>query len=207
MTLTSQRALGVDQLLWNAGLTLDEFVNAIDTFKEETRRRLRDVELAPHDHVFFASIERPLRVLVLTEGWCGDSLMNLPILARIVEAMPQAQLRLFVRSEWPELTSAYAERGVKNIPVFTFFDHNFHEIGTWVERSQAAHNRMAQWRAENPAYDAIRSDTTLSQEEKHARLRPLVEPLRAQMEQWYADELQAATVAEIKALLQDKVRP
>ena len=97
-------------------------------------------------------------------------------------------------------TALSKERGIKNIPVFTFFDSEFREIDTWVERSQEAHARMVQWREENPVYEAIRTDSSLSQEEKHARLRPVVEPLRAQMEQWYADALQAATVAEIKTL-------
>jgi hypothetical protein len=31
----------------------------------------------------------------MTEDWCGDALMNLPIVARIVEALPGADLRLF----------------------------------------------------------------------------------------------------------------
>jgi hypothetical protein len=193
--------LNVEHERFEDGLTLDEFVDGIDTYQEETRRRLRDVRLADADVAAFARLAAPLHVLVLTEGWCGDSLFNLPILARIVEATPGADLRVFVRSQEPELTAAYQERGIRNIPVFTFFDGEFNEIGTWVERSQAAHERMAQWRRDNPDYDAIRNDPTLSQEEKHARLRPVVEPLRAQMEQWYAEQLQAATVAELRALL------
>jgi hypothetical protein len=201
MTTTSTNTLGVDLGLWQAGLRLKVFVDHIDTYQDETRRRLATVELAPADRAFFALIRQPVYVLALTEGWCGDSLMNLPILARIVEAAPGFRLRVFVRGEWPELAAAYAERGVQNIPVFTFFNEAFGEIGTWVERSQAAHERVAQWRAENPAYERIRSDPTLSQSEKRLLLAPVLGPLRVQMEQWYADSLQAATVAEIKTLL------
>ncbi len=195
--------LGVDRELWETGLTLDRFVDGIDTYQEETRRRLREVQLAPADARFFGRISTPVFVLAMTEGWCGDSLLNLPILAQIVAAAPGLTLRVFVRSTSPLLNAAYQARGITHIPVFTFFDADFHEIGTWVERPQAAHERIAQWRVAHPEFDTIRNALDLTNEQRRARLQLIAATLLPEMEQWYAEGIQSATVAELAALLVD----
>lgn len=200
MTQLQHAPLEVDRALWEFGLTLDEFAAGIDTLREETQRRLREVRLSAGDAAFFARITAPIYVLALTEGWCGDSLMNLPILARIVEAAPDMRLRVFARGEWPELAALYHAQGITNIPVFAFFDADFRPIGTWVERSRAAHILVEQWRATHPEAEALRGDPRLTDDQRRARLKPIYDGLRHEMEQWYADGLQAATVAEIKTL-------
>jgi hypothetical protein len=203
VTLVAMNTLGIESERWATGLTLAEFVDGIADQQDRAalERRLAEVRLTPEDSAAFARYTAPLWVLVLTESWCGDSLMNLPILARIVEATPRAAMRIFVRSEAPELTASYQERGVRNIPTFTFFDAEFRELGTWVERPQAAHERVAAWRAETPALAAILADQSLTAEERRARMAPALADLRDQMERWYAGGLQAATVAELRALL------
>jgi hypothetical protein len=201
MTTTLPNTLDLDYERWSAGLNIAAFVDAIDSNQAETRRRLREVQLSAQDQAYFAQFVKPIYALALTEGWCGDSLMNLPILAKIAEAAPGLELRIFIRSQEPELTAAYQARNVKNIPVFSFFDAAFNELGTWVERSQAAHERVGEWRLANPELEAIRNDASLSDAEKQARLQPILTSLRAQMETWYAEALQNATIAEIKALL------
>jgi Thioredoxin len=201
MTATLPNTLGVDLDLWHAGLTIDAFVDAIDSNQEALRNRLRDIRLSAEDRAAFAQITSTVYALVLTEGWCGDSLMNLPILTHIADAAPSLELRVFVRSQEPELTAAYQARGIKNIPVFTFFDEDFNEIGTWVERSQAAHQRVAAWRLEHPELERIYGAADLSAEQKQAQLQPILHGLRVEMDAWYAEDLQDATVAELKALL------
>lgn len=196
-------SLGVDYERWARGLTLPAFVDTLGELQADMRRRLRDVRLAPVDSLFFTFCSEPVYVLVMTEPWCGDSLMTLPILARIVEAAPSFDLRIVVRSESPELDSAYRARNIANIPVFTFFDADFREVGTWVERPRAAHEQIARWRAEHPALAAIRDDPNLQPDEKQARLEPLTGQLRRDMERWYANGLQSATVAELTVLLSD----
>jgi hypothetical protein len=202
MTTTElQNTLGVDHERWQAGLTLDAFVDGIDTYQEETRRRLREVQLSNEERAAFAGLTAPTYALALTEGWCGDSLMNLPILARVVEAAPGLELRVFVRSQAPKLAAAYAARGIRRIPVFSFFDAAFHELGTWVERPQPAHIYHAIWTADHPELEAIRANVSLSDAERRAILRPLTQALLPQLEGYYASEFQAATVAELRELL------
>jgi Thioredoxin len=201
MSIIAPSTLTIDLDRWNAGMTIDAFVDSTDSNQEALRRRLREVRLSPEERARFASLTQPIYALVLTEGWCGDSLMSLPILAQIADAAPRLAVRIFVRSQEPELTAAYAARNVTNIPVFTFFDADFQEIGTWVERSQAAHARVVAWRLAHPELDRIRNAADLSDAAKHAQIQPILDSLRADMEAWYAEDLQRATVAELGDLL------
>jgi hypothetical protein len=201
MAQTPANTLGVSYDIWRSGLTLEAFVEGSTTYQQELQQRLATVQLDVAAQSFFAELSEPTYVLVLTEDWCGDSLFNLPILARIVEAAPGLRMRIFVREQHSALAAAYARRNIVNIPVFTFFDAQFHELGTWVERPQLAHDRYTTWLAENPLVYTIRSDRTLSDEAKRIRLRPIYEQLRVQMEHWYADQLQDATIHELRHVL------
>ena len=190
----------MDPTRWRTGLTLSEFITEMSHNQVAMRRRLTEVKLAPDDRHYFNQISQTIHVSVVTEDWCGDSLMNLPILARIVEAAPQMDLRIFVRSETAELTDHFAELGITQIPIVTFLDLNFKEIGTWVERSQAAHGRLEEWIAGHPDVMEALSDPGLSMEEQHRLFEEQFSDFMVDMEVWYTEELQQATVDEIKAL-------
>ncbi len=191
----------MDQKRWQTGLTLDQFVAGMKAHQADMRRRLREVVLPAREPDYFARVESLVHVLVMTEDWCGDSLMNLPILARLVEVAPGMDMRIFVRGGAPDLNDHYTARGITHIPVFTFLGADFDEIGTWVERPQAAHARIGEWMATHPEVAELLADTRMTTEERHRALQEKFGALLSEMEGWYTDRLQAATVAELNALL------
>lgn len=198
--MTTNHSL-INHKLWQAGLNLEAYVDAMAHKQEPMRRRLQSVALSAEQQSFFAAIDTPLFMLVMTEDWCPDSLMNLPILAAIAKAAPQMQLRIFPRSLHPELESEFSARGIQNIPLFAFYDGAFNEIGVWVERSQAAHRWLADWNIANPQLNAILHDETLSKDERRTSLAPWTAKKQQEMELAYEQSLQGETVAEIRALL------
>ena len=138
----------------------------------------------------------------MTEDWCGDSLLNLPILAHIIAAAPGMDLRVFPRSLWPQLDAYYRARDVTHIPVFSFLNADFQAPRTWVERPQLAHTRLAAWYAAHPDVTAARLDASLDPDARRQRLRELTAGLLDEMEGWYnAQGAQQATIDEIKNLL------
>ena len=100
----------IDSLLWQSGLALEEYVDQMGEQRAAMVRRLDEVSLAADDVRFFEGCKRPRYVVAMTEDWCGDSLMNLPIVARIVEVVPEMEMRVFVRSKAAELSRFYEER-------------------------------------------------------------------------------------------------
>ncbi len=196
----------MDSTRWRAGLTLAEFVEKMATYQDEMRRRLREVTLSDADCAELARLVQPVHAVVMTEDWCPDSLMNVPILAHVVEAAPGMDMRIFIRSASPDLETYYQARDVRCVPVFTFLDAVFDEIGTWLERPQAAHERLQVWKAAHPEFEPTHRDPTLSRREHGARRRALLHSLPLEMERWYAEGLQAETVKELKALLAEANR-
>lgn len=195
------KAFPMDEQRWRAGLTLDQYVRTMHHKQDAMRRRLQEVTLQPLERNFFSNLEGKIRVLVMTEDWCGDSLMNLPILAKIVRATPRMEMRIFIRSQFAELEGYFASREIHSIPVFAFLDHHYNMIGTWIERPQAAQILDQQWYADHPEIEAINASAAFTAEQKKSLLRPIYRKKLSAMEDWYNQSLQQATVDEIKSIL------
>jgi hypothetical protein len=186
---------------WNRGLLLETFIEQMDHMRGPMARRVRDVRLTPFERNMFASLEKVVRVAVMTEDWCSDSLMNVPVLAQAARSAGSMEVRVFIRHEWPELRAYFEERGIKNIPIFWFLTEHFEEIGVWVERPKLANTRLCRWNEEHPQMEEIRAMEGLSSEEKRDRLQPYRLRLYEDMEDWYDQGLQSETAAEIRAVL------
>lgn len=76
------------------------------------------------------------RLLVLTEDFCVDSALSLPLIARLVEASPRAELRIASRNSHRQLANQFPGRGgVSRLPTVLFLDRNDNVEGYWSERS------------------------------------------------------------------------
>lgn len=186
---------------WPTGQELGSYVESMEFNQKAMRRRLAEVRLTARDQERLGRIEGPLHLLVMTEDWCSDSLMNLPIVARIVEAAPQMDLRIFKRSEAAGLNEFYIRQGISRIPVVTFLDEDFQEMGTWGERSQTAHGKIEEWAAAHPKGLESPGNLELSIEERRQLIEGAYGDFTAEMEGWYADGLGQATVDELIAYL------
>lgn len=192
----------MNPIRWHKGLTLDQFVAGMRTLQEDTIERLSRIRLSAEDKKTFSKLNFPIKIMVLTEDWCGDSLMNLPILAKIVESCPGMEMRIFRSTENPDFRAYYQDIGIRAIPIFSFFDVSFNEIGTWVERPQLAHQLMEVWTSAHPQFEQIRKSTLLTKEERKEQLRPLFKQLADDMISWYDKQgAQQATVKEIRQIL------
>ncbi len=90
-------------------------------------------------------------ILVLTEDYCPDAVLNLPIAARLTDAISGLQMRIVRRVDYEELALEYpADDGFNHIPTLIFLAVNGAELSVWHERPTAAHNFLAEYHAENP---------------------------------------------------------
>ena len=116
-----------DRLLAGGGIMRD--------LLEESERTLAAVEI---DIEPFTRITRPLRVLVLSEDWCGDCTDNLPILNRIATESGKLDVGIIPRDEHLDLMAHYLNRGqFQSIPVMIFLDEHLNEIGHFIERPES----------------------------------------------------------------------
>src|SRR5579884_1131427 len=148
------------------GMTYDEYKAQMTRNQERFAANERGLELAAADLAAFEGLREPLHVLVLAEDWCGDVIDNLPVLGRIAAESGTLDLRIFLRDQNLDLMDQYLNQGqFRSIPVFVFFDEEFHEIGRFIERPASVTERLARLRREmyeqHPEFGS--PDTSISQ--------------------------------------------
>jgi len=74
------------------------------------------------------------KLLVLAEDWCGDAANTVPVLAALTERVPEMELRVLARDEFPEVMHAYLTNGTRSIPIAIGLDEEFRELGHWGPR-------------------------------------------------------------------------
>lgn len=118
------------------GMTFQQYLDQMGTNKEKFVEFLREIKIRPEDREALKRLGgKKLNVLVITEDWCGDALYNFPVLAKLVEGLPNVEMRVFLRDQNPDLMDQYLNQGIyRSIPVFAFFDENMKEVARFIER-------------------------------------------------------------------------
>ena len=81
-----------------------------------------------------AGLRNPLKILALSEPWCPDCVLHIPLLAKIADSSPHVQLMIFPRDQDKHLAEYLALNGKHVIPAALFMHGDFQEIGRWYER-------------------------------------------------------------------------
>ncbi|AIF44007.1 thioredoxin family protein [Virgibacillus sp. SK37] len=118
------------------GISPDDYIESMQTHKENLLHIYDKFQL-PGDQAFFDTLkEKNLRVIVLTEDWCGDAMLNIPILLRLSEAA-NMDVRMLLRDQNLELMDQYLTNGKsRSIPIFIFLDPDGNEVAKWGPRAQ-----------------------------------------------------------------------
>ncbi len=187
----------INQRVWEQGVSLEEYVNQMNVFQTQMRQRIKNIYITSAEFDRFKKIDEPIKILVMAEENCKDSLMNIPIIAKISEASPKIELRIFDRSKFPELWEDFRAQGFVNIPICWMMKEDFTRVGVWVERPKKAYRMIEDWKRENPEFEGIKQDGSLSDDEKQLKLKPYMDQLLDEMWNWYDTELQSETVKEL----------
>lgn len=93
------------------------------------------------------------KVLVITEDWCGDAMMNLPILKNIAEQL-NLEVRVFHRDDDTNLIDQYLTNGTaRSIPIFVFLNDDYQQETVWGPRARQAQKFVDESRAHLPSKD------------------------------------------------------
>ena len=118
------------------GLTVEGYINAMTTNKEEMLTIYNRFALSDEDKNKLEEIRaQKLRAIVLSEDWCGDAMLNNPILLKIAEAA-EMEVRFVLRDSNLELMDQYLTNGTSRaIPIFIFINEEGKEVGVWGPRA------------------------------------------------------------------------
>jgi hypothetical protein len=97
----------------------------------------------------FEALSEPLKVVALSEDWCGDCTDNLPIVNRIAVETGKLDFRIISRDDNLDIMDRYLKYGeFRSIPVIIFMDRGFNEIGHLKERPESVTECRKQARVE-----------------------------------------------------------
>ncbi len=161
--------------LWDAGLSFDAFV------AESGQHRglwegIYGIARVPDWAVSALPQGVDRKLLVIAEDWCGDASNSVPVLAKLVAAVPGLSLRMILRDKNPEVMDRYLTNGSRSIPIVIALDAEFHELGHWGPRPSALQSWVMERRLTVPK----------------AELYP-------QVRKWYARDRGETTMREVLA--------
>ena len=119
--------------IWAGALTFAEFVRAGTKhcgLWEGVYRTARIPEWA------VAAVPTGLKrkLLIIAEDWCGDASNTVPILAKLVDAVPELELGIILRDQNAKVMDRYLTNGSRSIPIVIVLDQEFREVGHWGPR-------------------------------------------------------------------------
>ncbi len=143
----AQLRIPLDAQRFATGLTWKDYLAQMGDTRARTEDNYQKSVLTEEERRFFSGVGQVRYALMLAENWCGDVHRNSPLLARIAEAMPSCELRVFFRDQNIDLTDCFLNNGYRSIPVIVFFDKDWNELGRWIERAHAATAKVVGVRA------------------------------------------------------------
>lgn len=121
---------------YEKGMTPDRYIESMEHHKDNLLHIYDNFQL-PEDEDFFRTLQdQNLRVIVLTEDWCGDAMLNTPVLLRLTDRSA-TPVKMLKRDQNLELMDQYLTNGkARSIPIFVFIDEAGNEIARWGPRAQ-----------------------------------------------------------------------
>lgn len=121
----------------------DELAHYTEINLKRMKRIHKHGEIGPELRAVLDSLDRRIRMVCLTEFWCGDAAQNLPFIQLLAENSPQLEIRYLFRDENTELMDRYLTQGGRSIPKYILFDAaTGHELAHWGPRPAIAQQML-----------------------------------------------------------------
>ncbi|MEP7199130.1 MAG: thioredoxin family protein [Chloroflexota bacterium] len=155
--------------------------------------------LTADEEKFFRALRGPINALVVSEDWCPDCALNVPVLMRIAAANSALTVRFVGREANYDLLEFAKKGDRKAIPTFFFFDAQWNEIGHWIERPMRAEMLLDEWAlTHRPPTEPDRTHAVW-REHRQARSTYYRDELFLKQGLWHE------TVVELRAILSGEV--
>ncbi len=107
------------------------------------QRLTKHTEIIPSLQQKIQAWERNVRILIITEFWCGDAAQNIPVIEKALSPNKHIDIRYVFRDEHPELMERYLTNGGRSIPKMIVMDaETGADLFTWGPRPAVAQAEM-----------------------------------------------------------------
>lgn len=189
--------------LWDTAMSAEAYMAQMTQKRDLFDRRIVTTTISDDERAAFSG--RPLRFLVLTEDFCGDSAQFIPPVIRLAQELEKVEIRLLLRDTYREFASGYVRKdGYQAIPVLILLADDGEEIGYLVERPARVNDELAaetrRFARENPQLDGVNRTYDKMPPETRAAVRANSDRFRDGRQgvwtRWLFEDL-AAIVAQV----------
>lgn len=130
---------------WSRSLPYGEFLarHSEARHQERWQRMYDQIALKPEERALLATFARRMYLLCLAGAWCGDCVLQGPILQKIQEACPALEVRFIDRDAHSDVQDALVLNAGRRVPVVVFLSEDFQECGRYGDRTLSSYRRMA----------------------------------------------------------------
>jgi len=138
-----------EQQYFNDAISIQQYMDKMTTLKEESFRIYDGFEVPLNDGFIELLKGKQPKILTITEDWCGDAMLNNPIIRRVAEEAG-LDMRAVLRDADTELIDRYLTNGGRAIPVYILLDDAGQVVGKWGPRAPELQELVVSKRATLP---------------------------------------------------------
>ncbi len=139
---------------FDQGITWEEYLEAAAASELQRRRYLE----TPDEKILdaFRGISSTRYGVMLCQFGCGDCAFSVPRILRLLDEMPDCEVRLFPKEAHPDLMDKLETNGKRSVPKLALLDENMELLATWgprpapiqqfVQESVAAGKKPPEWK-------------------------------------------------------------
>ena len=138
-----------EQQYFEESTSMKDYMDAMSQLKEQSFAIYEHFEL-PEDAAFIEKLKNAnLHILAITEDWCGDAMINNPIIRKVAEAA-NIEIRTALRDADTDLIDRYLTNGGRAIPMYLILNESGEVITTWGPRAPQLQQLVMDMRATLP---------------------------------------------------------
>lgn len=140
-----------EQQYFNESPTIQSYMDNMSQLKEPSFEIYHKFQV-PQDGFTEQLRQANVHILAITEDWCGDAMLNNPIIRKVAEAA-DVEIRTALRDADTELIDRHLTNGGRAIPVYLILNEAGDFIAKWGPRAPELQAYVDAGRAKLPAQD------------------------------------------------------
>lgn len=137
------------QEYFETAIPIKQYMDEMTTLKEEAFKVYNNFSIQDDNNDLQLLKDKAPHILVITENWCGDAMINNSILRRLAE-QTDLEVRCVLRDEDTDLIDQFLTNGGRAIPIYVFLNDAGEVIGKWGPRAPELQQNVMNLRSELP---------------------------------------------------------
>lgn len=161
-----------EQQYYEEAVSIQEYMENMSQLKELSFEIYNGFTL-PNDGFVEKLKNSGYHVLVITEDWCGDAMLNNPIIRKVVEAAG-LPMRATLRDADTDLIDRYLTNGGRAIPIYLVLNDAGEVVAKWGPRAPELQQLVMDLRAtlpdkEDPSFEGAQLEMYTSMRERYTK--------------------------------------